>query len=56
MCMPLVIVSMVDAYVDAHLIQFDADFGPDPGLGPDTNAPPKASNVRLGLRTSFTGP
>jgi hypothetical protein len=29
------VLSMMDAYVDAHFLQFDADFGPDPALPPD---------------------
>ena len=47
--------SMVDAYVDAHLIQFDADFGPDPALPEDTSvgALPGTPGPRLSLRWSF---
>ena len=37
--------SMMDAYVDAHFIQFDADFGPDPEL-PDDVAGPSALHAR----------
>ena len=50
-----VVLSMVDAYVDAHLIQFDADFGPDPALPDDTSgaAVPATSGPRLSLRYSF---
>jgi hypothetical protein len=51
--------SMLDAYVDAHFLQFDADFGPDPTL-PET--PPRpgdaapAARVRLGVGLEFRGP
>jgi len=37
--------SMMDAYVDAHFIQFDADFGPDPEL-PDDVAGPSSMRAR----------
>jgi hypothetical protein len=30
---------MMDAYVDAHFLQFDADFGPDPELPDDVTGP-----------------
>jgi len=49
-----VILSMVDAYVDAHLIQFDADFGPDPSLPEDaSSATPGSSGARVALCWSF---
>ena len=49
-----VILSMVDAYVDAHLIQFDADFGPDPALPEDaSSATPGSSGARVALCWSF---
>ena len=49
--------SMMDAYVDAHLIQFDADFGPDPALPPDNpGADAGAPRSRVSVRVSFTGP
>ncbi len=52
-----VVLSMVDAYVDAHLIQFDADFGPDPALPDDvTGVRAGGPGTRLSLRWSFTGP
>jgi hypothetical protein len=47
--------SMLDAYIDAHFEQFDADFGPDPTLRDDaTGAGGPAAYV--GLRFAFTGP
>ena len=49
-----VALSMVDAYVDAHLIQFDADFGPDPSLPEDaSSATPGSSGARVALCWSF---
>jgi hypothetical protein len=57
-----VAVSMLDAYVDAHLLQFDADFGPEPKLidGDDAaegrGGGAGTSGVRLGLRIQFQGP
>jgi len=49
-----VILSMVDAYVDAHLIQFDADFGPDPSLPEDaSSATPGSPGARVALCWSF---
>jgi hypothetical protein len=52
-----VILSMVDAYVDAHLLQFDADFGPDPALPDDaTGFRAGSRETRASLRWSFTGP
>src|SRR5205085_512594 len=49
-----VALSMVDAYVDAHLIQFDADFGPDPALPDDASgARESAPAARLSFRWSF---
>ncbi|MEO6461668.1 MAG: DUF5683 domain-containing protein [Candidatus Eisenbacteria bacterium] len=47
-----VALAMLDAYVDAHLLQFDADFGPDPKLFDEEDA----SEVRVGLRFQFQGP
>ena len=52
-----VALSMLDAYVDAHLIQFDADFGPDPSLPDDASgALPGPTGARVALCLSFTGP
>jgi hypothetical protein len=56
-----VALSMLDAYVDAHLSQFDADFGPEPKLFEDddttgAHAPGGAADLRVGLRLSFQGP
>jgi hypothetical protein len=52
-----VVLSMVDAYVDAHLLQFDADFGPDPALPDDATGIRTGSyETRASLRWSFTGP
>ena len=52
-----VVLSMVDAYVDAHLLQFDADFGPDPALPNDVIGIRTGSfEPRASLRWSFTGP
>jgi len=55
-----IVLSMVDAYVDAHLLQFDADFGPDPEPlgdgGEAVGAPSGAPVVRAGFRLAFTGP
>jgi hypothetical protein len=49
-----VALSMLDAYVDAHLIQFDADFGPDPALPDDaSSALPGSPGARVSLRLSF---
>jgi len=53
--------SMLDAYVDAHLLQFDADFGPDPeplsDLGTATGrARGGPAGMRAGIRMTFTGP
>jgi hypothetical protein len=50
--------------VDAHLLQFDADFGPDPQLFDDDDdrdaakerVPGGAPEVRAGLRYHFQGP
>ncbi len=55
-----VALAMLDAYVDAHLLQFDADFGPDPKLFDEDDAslrvPGGAPDVRMGLRLQFQGP
>jgi hypothetical protein len=52
-----VVLSMMDAYVDAHMLQFDADFGPDPALPDDvTGFRAGAPEARASLRWSFTGP
>jgi hypothetical protein len=52
-----IVLSMVDAYVDAHLLQFDADFGPDPALPDDATGIRTGSyQTRASLRWSFTGP
>jgi hypothetical protein len=54
-----VALSMLDAYVDAHLLQFDADFGPEPRLFDDdgaTGGPTGQARMRAGLRLSFQGP
>ena len=52
-----VVLSMVDAYVDAHLLQFDVDFGPDPALPDDATGIRTGSfEPRASLRWSFTGP
>ena len=49
-----VALSMLDAYVDAHLIQFDADFGPDPALPEDaSSATPGSPGARVALCWSF---
>jgi hypothetical protein len=50
-----VALSMLDAYVDAHLIQFDADFGSDPALPDDASgaALPGTPGPRLSLRLSY---
>ena len=54
--------SMLDAYVDAHLLQFDADFGPEPKLHDEDDAPATGrvggggSDLRVGLRLHFQGP
>ena len=53
--------SMLDAYVDAHLLQFDADFGPDPvPLSDEGAAHGRAhrglSGFKAGVRLTFTGP
>ena len=53
--------SMLDAYVDAHLLQFDADFGPDPEPLSDLDAAVGRSHsgfpdLRAGIRLTFTGP
>ena len=49
-----VALSMLDAYVDAHLIQFDADFGPDPSLPDDaSSALPGSPGARVSLNVSF---
>ena len=53
--------SMLDAYVDAHLLQFDADFGPDPEPLSDLEAATGrshggTSDLRAGVRLTFTGP
>jgi hypothetical protein len=52
-----IVLSMLDAYVDAHLLQFDADFGPDPALPDDATGFRAGSyETRASLRWSFTGP
>jgi len=51
-----VALSMLDAYVDAHLIQFDADFGPEPRLFEDDDTTGERADLRVGLRLSFQGP
>jgi hypothetical protein len=49
-----IVLSMLDAYVDAHLIQFDADFGPDPSLPDDaSSATPGSAGARVALCWSF---
>jgi hypothetical protein len=56
--------AMLDAYVDAHLLQFDADFGPDPGLFDDdddedatgSRVRGDAPDLRVGLCLRFQGP
>ncbi len=53
--------SMLDAYVDAHLMQFDADFGPDPEPLSDLGAAAGRDHsgfpgMRAGIRMTFTGP
>ncbi len=53
--------SMLDAYVDAHLLQFDADFGPDPEPLSDLDAATGRTlggrpDLRVGVRLNFTGP
>jgi hypothetical protein len=48
-----IVASMLDAYVDAHFLQFDADFGPDPRLPDDATG---QRNVRFGVTWAFTGP
>ncbi len=45
--------SMLDAYIDAHFEQFDADFGPDPKLKDDATG---ATTAYVGVRWAFTGP
>jgi hypothetical protein len=51
------VLSMMDAYVDAHFLQFDADFGPDPALpddGKDTSfLRTAAPTLRLAVRVSI---
>ena len=47
--------SMLDAYIDAHFEQFDADFGPDPRL-PDEDATGGGGDLYVGLRFAFRGP
>ena len=50
----IIALSMLDAYVDAHLIQFDADFGPDPSLPDDaSSAIPGSPGARLSLSVKF---
>lgn len=56
-----VALAMLDAYVDAHLLQFDADFGPDPKLFDDGEpaggrSSGGAPDLRVGLRLTFQGP
>ena len=58
-----VALSMLDAYVDAHLLQFDADFGPDPrlfdddeGAGAGLRRPGDGPDVRVGFLVRFQGP
>ena len=53
--------SMADAYVDAHLLQFDADFGPDPGIIDDEDDAQGrvgrgGADLRVGFRLAFQGP
>jgi len=52
--------SMLDAYVDAHLLQFDADFGPDPEPLSDLEAAVGRRggrpDLRAGVHLNFTGP
>jgi hypothetical protein len=53
--------AMMDAYVDAHLLQFDADFGPDPKLFDEDDAARSrasggATDVKVGFRLTFQGP
>jgi len=55
------VLSMLDAYVDAHLLQFDADFGPDPEPLSDLDAAMGRARggspgMRAGIRMTFTGP
>jgi hypothetical protein len=49
--------SMMDAYIDAHFIQFDADFGPDPELPDDSTGPGSmrvgAPSLRVAVRVSL---
>ena len=50
----IVALSMLDAYVDAHMIQFDADFGPDPALPDDASSATLGSpEARLSLCVKF---
>ena len=50
----IVALSMLDAYVDAHMIQFDADFGPDPALPDDASSANSGSpGARLSLCVKF---
>jgi hypothetical protein len=54
-----VALAMLDAYVDAHLLQFDADFGPNPGIDDEDDAESRVGGVpgvKVGLRLAFSGP
>ncbi len=53
--------SMLDAYVDAHLLQFDVDFGPDPEPLSDLDVAASRTlggrpDYRVGVHLNFTGP
>ena len=51
------VMSMMDAYVDAHFLQFDADFGPDPALPDDgkgaSSLRTAEPTLRLAVRVSI---
>jgi hypothetical protein len=50
----IIALSMLDAYVDAHMIQFDADFGPDPALPDDASSATTGSpGARLSVCVKF---